>query len=72
MGRQWWNRDKGFGLCADCIVFCGADVAQGEETASYGVRGVHYDVPDPAHRERQAIVAYLKETIEQATGRPWG
>lgn len=41
-GRQWWNRDKGYGLCLRCIAF----VAKGETPESmresYGVRGVHY------------------------------
>lgn len=44
-GRQWWNRDTGFGLCDNCITFVGdADVPVGETTQSYGVRGFHYDV----------------------------
>lgn len=45
-GRQWWNRDTGWGLCSKCIDYC----ARGEtpETMKdlYGVRGVHYDVAD--------------------------
>lgn len=44
-GRQWWNRDKGFGLCDDCITFVGvADVPVGETHSSYGVRGYHWDI----------------------------
>lgn len=45
-GRQWWNRDTGYGLCKDCIVDCGADVAIGETAEAYGVRGYHYDLGD--------------------------
>lgn len=45
IGRQWWNRDTGFGLCADCIPF----VSRGESAeglqSTYGTRGVHYDIP---------------------------
>lgn len=43
-GRQWWNRDDGYGLCDSCIEYCGADVAMGETDPEkcYGVRGYHY------------------------------
>jgi hypothetical protein len=44
-GRQWWNRDTGFGLCDDCIEFAGvASVPVGGVASSYGVRGVHWDI----------------------------
>lgn len=53
-GRQWWNRDKGYGLCAGCIDVCRkgfirADHMTDEEAdqemhRSYGVRGIHYDI----------------------------
>lgn len=44
-GRQWWNRDIGFGLCDDCIAFVGvADVAVGDTAQSYGIRGQHWDI----------------------------
>jgi len=44
-GRQWWNRDTGYGLCDACISFCGvADIPAGEEVSAYGIRGVHWDV----------------------------
>lgn len=42
-GRQWWNRDKGFGLCDDCITINHvADVPLGATARSFGVRGVHW------------------------------
>lgn len=41
-GRQWWNRDTGFGLCSACAVWIGsrwpADLAP-----NYGVEGIHYN-----------------------------
>lgn len=43
-GRQWHNRDDGYGLCPGCIDYC----ARGETIESfercYGLRGVHFDV----------------------------
>ena len=39
-GRQWFNRDQGYGLCPDCIIDCHA---QGSNDA-YGVEGVHYNL----------------------------
>lgn len=41
-GRQWWNRDTGYGLCnkcADCIA-----TKEDEETMKecYGEKGIHY------------------------------
>ncbi len=43
-GRQWWNRDNGFGLCKKC-----ADrISQKEDTETmkswYGEKGYHYDI----------------------------
>jgi len=44
-GRQWWNRDTGFGLCQDCIKLNGVDsVAYGKTADSFGVRGYHRDL----------------------------
>lgn len=43
-GRQWWNRDAGYGVCKPC----GDDTArkEGEQAARsyYGERGVHWDI----------------------------
>lgn len=39
-GRQWHNRDTGYGLCADCIDTCCPDQ---NVTDSYGHRFVHFD-----------------------------
>lgn len=43
-GRQWWNRDNGYGLCEKC-----ADIISHKEDAEemrscYGTKGVHYYV----------------------------
>lgn len=43
-GRNWWNQEPGYGLCDACATkHCG--VADGEESQTYGVRGVHYLIP---------------------------
>ena len=42
-GRQWWNRDDGYGLCPGCL-----DVNHAEDLLvqhdSFGYRGVHFDL----------------------------
>lgn len=43
-GRQWHNRDNGFGLCPDCIDDVGINDADRQD--AYGVRGIHYDVKE--------------------------
>jgi hypothetical protein len=43
-GRQWWNRDTGYGVCTDCG---NATASKEGETASrsyYGERGLHWDL----------------------------
>jgi hypothetical protein len=47
-GRQWHNRDIGYGLCptcADWIQQRGMTVGE-EFTRCYGTRGVHFDVTE--------------------------
>jgi len=42
-GRQWWNRDTGYGLCVECIDANGvSNVPMGRVADSFGVRGVHW------------------------------
>lgn len=52
-GRQWHNRDTGFGLCPSCADWLtrapeiGRGRGQGpdEMRRNYGERGVHYCIP---------------------------
>jgi hypothetical protein len=48
-GQQWWNRDKGYGLCLDCAA---AWIMKHHDTAeferSYGKAGVHWGKDNPA------------------------
>lgn len=45
-GRQWWNRDNGYGLCKQCIPQnADANIPTGQTARSFGIRGHHYDLP---------------------------
>lgn len=54
-GRQWWNRDTGYGVCPPCVAWVRG---HGETDASiadmYGQEGVHYDVDE--HKELRDIL----------------
>lgn len=41
-GRQWWNRDKGYGLCDECADRIGQRETVEEMRDCYGEKGVHY------------------------------
>lgn len=48
-GRQWWNRDTGYGVCLPCgerAIRGGRDHGYDGDQAErlYGVRGIHWDV----------------------------
>lgn len=43
-GRQWWNRDTGFGLCIACVSYCHGRQPAAEFASCYGVAGVHYAI----------------------------
>ena len=43
-GRQWWNRDRGYGLCKGCIEFASKDLTKEERISYYGYNGVHYNL----------------------------
>lgn len=47
-GRQWHNRDTGYGLCSSCISFVSERTTPEEVRRCYGDRGVHYDLPGAA------------------------
>lgn len=42
LGRQWWNRDTGYGICDDCVDFVQAPRTEGAESSGYGIAGTHY------------------------------
>jgi hypothetical protein len=43
-GRQFFNRDTGFGLCVECVPRCHKGETEKSFARCYGVRGVHYGV----------------------------
>lgn len=45
IGRQWWNRDTGYGLCPTCPEFVLKHGDAAELRDCYGVRGYHFDIP---------------------------
>lgn len=44
MGRQWPNRDKGYGLCPSCFVWISEKESPEQIHHNYGVRGNHFDI----------------------------
>lgn len=43
-GRQWWNRDKGFGLCPQCAEMISKKEDEQTMKECYGNKGIHYSV----------------------------
>ena len=41
-GRQWWNRDKGYGVCPECANFIAGKEGLKELMMSCGIPGVHF------------------------------
>lgn len=39
-GRQWWNRDTGYGVCVRCAEEC----HESERESLYGRRGEHWGI----------------------------
>lgn len=45
-GRQWWNRDTGFGLCTPCSVSISKKEDKEEMKNCYGEEGFHYAIDE--------------------------
>lgn len=43
-GRQWYNRDIGYGLCPKCVPYCSKKMDAEEMKSCYGIEGVHYNI----------------------------
>lgn len=60
-GRQWWNRDTGYGMCDECIVYVrthrpfGRDpMSEAESLECYGIDGVHFNIPELSRSGQEA------------------
>lgn len=42
IGRQWWNRDNGFGLCNACAERISEIEDEAHMESCYGKKGIHY------------------------------
>ncbi len=45
-GRQWWNRDTGYGLCNRCADSFSEKEGEEEMERCYGKKGVHYYIEE--------------------------
>jgi hypothetical protein len=46
-GRQWYNRDTGYGICSECIAYVrGSGMSEAEIRDNYGIEGVHFSVQE--------------------------
>ena len=41
-GRQWFNRDTGYGICSSCAASEKAKLLPEEMKSNYGIEGTHY------------------------------
>lgn len=58
-GRQWHNRDTGYGMCVSCIAYVKKRGMPDEEILeNYGHKGVHYDV-EVAERVKSALIFHF-------------
>jgi len=63
-GRQWWNRDTGYGLCEGCAERLPSRGVPAEEMRDlYGIRGVHYDLEHQAPKPENAMREVLSRVL---------
>jgi hypothetical protein len=42
-GRQWHNRDTGYGICSDCVAWVrGRGTNAADIRSNYGIEGIHW------------------------------
>ncbi len=46
IGRQWWNRDTGYGLCEPCADTISAREDEETMKSCYGEKGKHYAIKE--------------------------
>lgn len=64
LGRQWGNRDIGYGLCEPCATWLPAhDTTDEDMRELYGIQGVHYALTaDPPRSPFEAPSAETSST----------
>lgn len=71
-GRQWWNRDTGFGICPGCYQINGI-TDKTKYHKSFGHRGIHWDCPEPNKYRIEfgsnTKVLILQNDLTEATGK---
>lgn len=45
-GRQWYNRDLGFGCCSNCVEFLGKKESAEELRSMIGIEGDNYNIKE--------------------------
>lgn len=44
IGRQWHNRDTGYGICPKCAEYVKTKQTPEENQSYYGIEGIHYNI----------------------------
>ncbi len=65
-GRQWHNRDTGYGVCAPCIARHYSKETPAELERLHGVAGVHYSIEE-LRAEIEASAQKIIETREDCS-----
>lgn len=58
-GRQWYNRDTGYGLCPNCYTWLKERKSDYEIQVSYGHHGIHFCIEDKTMNRAEQQVAEL-------------
>jgi len=45
-GRQWWNRDEGYGLCPKCAGWISGREAPEDMQRAYGAPGINHSISE--------------------------
>lgn len=73
-GKQWYNRDNGFGICPECVEYCKQHGESAEIIKSnYGFEGVNYNIgiSKPACASKQlSIEDIVKIMVENKDKKP--